>query len=225
MQKSCCAYRGEYPYSSCALTSTPLLISFFTSARFPSEEATQILSGSTKKSMLVMAARVECFSKSCAPVVLNTIYHVRLARLRRRDPTSQQVSYLTGLSLREVNAAMKVFLLLWYGWMVQAHISSFQNGRDIIRANDGERRSFILGKDTELFHASVDLNWLTRTLTDKSTWTSWYSSIVHRLKRLNSRYNNEYTYQNVAIDLISEFRELNPSSPIRLEGSNSHLIQ
>jgi hypothetical protein len=136
----------------------------------------------------------------------------------RRDPTSQQVLYLTQLILREVNAAMKVFLLLWYGWMVQAHISSFQNGRDIIKANEGERRGFILGKDTELFHACVDLNWLTRTLTDKSTWTSWYCSVVHRLKRLNSGYNNEYTYQNVAIDLISEFRELNPSSPIRLEG-------
>jgi hypothetical protein len=98
---------------------------------------------------------------------------------------------------------------------MQAHVSSFQNSGEIIRARERERRDFVLGKDTELFHASVDLNWLSRTLTDKTTWSSWYRSIVHRLKRLSGDYNNEYTYQNVALDLMSEVRALNPSSPLR----------
>jgi hypothetical protein len=111
---------------------------------------------------------------------------------------------------------MNVLLLLLFGWIVQAHISSFQNGKDVIRTStERAGRGFTLGKDTELFHASVDLNWLTRTLADKRTWVNLYLTILHRLKLLDGTYSNECTYQMVATDLTSEFREVNPSSPLR----------
>lgn len=82
-------------------------------------------------------------------------------------------------------------------------------------AVDGGHREVIFGKDRELLHASVDLRWLFKTLTDKGTWMGAFGSIACRLKRLNGDFDAHYTYRAVATDLLCEIRQFNAQSPLR----------
>jgi hypothetical protein len=78
-----------------------------------------------------------------------------------------------------------------------------------------ERPEFVIGKDREVFHASVDLNWLFRKAVDPVTWHSILGKFAVCLKRLNADYDNAFTFREVATQLMCEFRECDPQSPLR----------
>lgn len=78
-----------------------------------------------------------------------------------------------------------------------------------------EKSEFQFGKDREVFHASVDLNWLVRRAVDISTWQALLKAVLTRIKRMNGDFDNEYTFKEIATDLTCEFRECNSDSPLR----------
>lgn len=74
---------------------------------------------------------------------------------------------------------------------------------------------FVLGKDRELYHASIDLKWLCGVLLDKRTWLSLCSSVVEKIKRMNSDHDNKVTYKEDALDLLLNIRNYNEQTPLR----------
>lgn len=76
---------------------------------------------------------------------------------------------------------------------------------------DLPRRDVALGKDRELFYASIDLKWLFRLLCDRFFWKAQFFSLFKLLKGLDS---SEISVKN-AIEVLTEVRRMQKQSNIR----------
>lgn len=67
-----------------------------------------------------------------------------------------------------------------------------------------------VGKDRELFHASIDLKWLFDKVSDKTTWVALFDSAMERVKRFHLGYEAEHQYRLSASKAAEDIRDLEP---------------
>lgn len=85
--------------------------------------------------------------------------------------------------------------------------------------NDGrgfKSAEFVMGRDKELFHASIDLGWMYNTLINKKTWQDVGSRIWQRLCRISVDYNKKVLYREGLLRLAAQLKVLNPQCSLRL---------
>jgi hypothetical protein len=89
---------------------------------------------------------------------------------------------------------------------------------DYLSANtdgNGYRSEFVMGKDKELFHASIDLGWLYNTIVNKQNWLAICSKTWQSLCRFNPNYNQKCLYRESALTIASKLTALNPDCHLR----------
>jgi hypothetical protein len=102
---------------------------------------------------------------------------------------------------------------------IQVVNGSFAKSKSKLLIRGGEddfevqrRQDFSVGKDRELFHASVDLKWLFDVLCDRNTWIDLFDNIVQRFLRLSRGYEAEFQYRDFAIQLLREIKQMEPKN-------------
>lgn len=80
-------------------------------------------------------------------------------------------------------------------------------GFDLQRAAE-----FVVGKDRELIHASIDLKWLFDKVANRLTWIRVFESVVDRLRRIHPGYNAEVVYREQAHQIASDIYNIDPNS-------------
>ena len=74
----------------------------------------------------------------------------------------------------------------------------------------------LLGKDRELFHASIDLRKAWSKLMDKESWVSLFRSIVKALSHVSGAEDNQLVFKEIAIDMLCDIRRSNPEASVKL---------
>ncbi len=80
---------------------------------------------------------------------------------------------------------------------------------------DNYRSEFIVGKDREIFHASIDLKSVYQSVVDKSLWFGIFRSIRESMKQWNSKYKVESDYQKNALVYAKELKAQRANSTLR----------
>lgn len=80
-------------------------------------------------------------------------------------------------------------------------------GFDLQRAAE-----FVVGKDRELIHASIDLKWLLDKVANRLTWISVFESVLDRLRRIHPGYNAEVLYREQACQIASDIYNIDPNA-------------
>lgn len=70
---------------------------------------------------------------------------------------------------------------------------------------------FVVGKDRELLHASIDLKWIFDCLVQKETWINILNALQEKIHRIHPDYDNECTYREQAEKIMSEIYDVNPA--------------
>jgi hypothetical protein len=70
---------------------------------------------------------------------------------------------------------------------------------------------FVVGKDRELLHASIDLKWIFDCLVQKETWINILNTLQEKIHRIHQDYDNECTYREQAEKIMSEIYDVNPA--------------
>jgi len=87
---------------------------------------------------------------------------------------------------------------------------SLRGGDDIF---DSEKRTdFVVGKDRELLHFSIDLKWLFEKLGDKATWMRLLDFSIQSILRLSHVYEAEHQYRLQAAKLYRQIQLMNPAN-------------
>jgi hypothetical protein len=81
------------------------------------------------------------------------------------------------------------------------------DGFDLQRAAE-----FVVGKDRELIHASIDLKWLFDKVANRLTWIHVFESVVDRLRRIHPGYNAEVVYREQAHQIASDIYNIDPNA-------------
>lgn len=79
-------------------------------------------------------------------------------------------------------------------------------------AESGYKSEFVVGKDRELLHVSIDLKWLYRTIVNPQHWKGIARFCKDRIKRLHMGYNQLMRYREQAGNLLVSIRALEPDS-------------
>lgn len=74
----------------------------------------------------------------------------------------------------------------------------------------------LLGKDRELFHASIDLRKAWSKLMDKESWVSLFRSIVKALSHVSGAEDNQMVFKEIAIDMLCDIRKTSPEACVKL---------
>jgi hypothetical protein len=77
------------------------------------------------------------------------------------------------------------------------------------------RSDFVVGKDRELLHLSIDLKWLYRKIVNKTTWRLILTNAVEKVKRLHPGYNSEAMYRESAVGRMIDIARFNPNFSLR----------
>lgn len=78
------------------------------------------------------------------------------------------------------------------------------------------RNGLMLGKDRELFHASIDLRRAWAKLTDRESWVSLFQRVVKALSHVSGADENQQIFKEIAIELLTDIRKNNPDASIKL---------
>lgn len=71
---------------------------------------------------------------------------------------------------------------------------------------------FVVGKDRELIHASIDLKWLFDTISNQGTWVKLFDSLAENVRRLHRGYDAEVHYREQAGNIGREIYEIDPDN-------------
>ena len=95
---------------------------------------------------------------------------------------------------------------------------SANNRNNYERSPDPRNPELYLGKDRELVHFSVDLKWIWMKLMDKQTYINFLSSTWKMMTSLTGLVdsNSSQDVKDIAIDILSYMRSINPDTPIKL---------
>jgi len=77
------------------------------------------------------------------------------------------------------------------------------------------RSDFSIGKDRELFHASIDFKWLVSAITNKATWISILHGVADYLHRLDGSYEIQCKYREQLILFLLSIRSCNSQCTLR----------
>jgi hypothetical protein len=93
-----------------------------------------------------------------------------------------------------------------------------RGGNDGNSKNPG--RELVLGKDRELVHLSVDLKWVWKKLTNKSTYINILKTSWREMKNLIGVKDSSNQFKESAIEMLCYIRSISPESQIRLFQEN-----
>lgn len=75
---------------------------------------------------------------------------------------------------------------------------------------DSEKRTdFVVGKDRELLHFSIDLKWLFEKVCDQATWLELLDHTVQSFLRLSHGYEAEFQYRLQATKMYKQLQAAN----------------
>jgi hypothetical protein len=80
----------------------------------------------------------------------------------------------------------------------------------------GGKSGLLLGKDKELFHASIDLKRAWSKLTDRESWVSLFRRVVKALSHVSGADDSQLIFKEIAIELLCDIRKHNPEANIKL---------
>lgn len=86
-------------------------------------------------------------------------------------------------------------------------------------------KELVLGKDRELIHFAIDLKWVWTKLTDKLTYINFLKSSWRGVKGLTGMTNSGNGFRDIAIDILSFIRSLNPESTVKLFQGNIEMAE
>jgi len=86
--------------------------------------------------------------------------------------------------------------------------------------NRGFKSEFIVGKDRELFHISIDLKWLYDSITDKSMWYGIFCNLMERIRKYNPTYKYESDYKKSAYLYAKNIHTHRSNSTLRVFSSS-----
>lgn len=90
----------------------------------------------------------------------------------------------------------------------------------VLSINEAEsynsHHGLLLGKDRELFHASIDLRRAWSKLMDKESWISVFRSLVNALSHVSGADDSQMIFKEIAIDMLCDIRKFNPEASIKL---------
>jgi len=90
------------------------------------------------------------------------------------------------------------------------------NGVEDSDAINGQNRGLLLGKDREVFHASIDLRRAWSRLTDRSLWIELFQRVVKTISHVSGNDENQDLFKEIAIEMVFAIQKNNPDSRIKL---------
>lgn len=90
---------------------------------------------------------------------------------------------------------------------LQNQFFTLRGGDDVFDSD--KRTDFVVGKDRELLHFSIDLKWLFEKVCDKTTWTELLDYTVQSLLRLSHGYETEFQYRLQAAKMFKQLQNAN----------------
>jgi len=119
------------------------------------------------------------------------------------------------------NLALASFLLLIIAF-VTAKVPIPIRRLPLLKVRGGEsdqgggfKSEFIVGKDREIFHASIDLKWLYEKITDKSLWKGFFRSIAESVKTFDPSYKIESDFRKSAVLYATNIKSQRANSTLR----------
>jgi len=92
--------------------------------------------------------------------------------------------------------------------------------RDNMQLDDPEAfarpEGLLLGKDRELFHASIDLKKVWNKATNKETWLSLFQRMIKTLSQITGADDHQLVFKEIAIEMLCDIRKHNKDSTIKL---------
>lgn len=121
------------------------------------------------------------------------------------------------VSLGLILLVVLVFSTFAYRPQRQLSILNVRGGGRPVHNEDNYKSEFIVGKDREIFHASIDLKWIYQSIVDKSLWIGIFRSIRESMKKWNSNYKVESDYQRNALVYAKELKAQRSNSTLRYQ--------
>jgi len=87
---------------------------------------------------------------------------------------------------------------------------TLRGGDDVFDSD--KRTDFVVGKDRELLHFSIDLKWLFEKLCDKATWMEILDYTVQSFLRLSHGYETEFQYRLQATKMYKQLQAANTAN-------------
>ena len=99
-----------------------------------------------------------------------------------------------------------------------ANATSLTESRGEASLEDASHRvgGLLLGKDRELFHASIDLRQAWSKLTDGASWVALFQRIIKTLSHVSGAEDNQQIFKEIAIELTCAIRKANQDAHIKL---------
>ena len=89
-------------------------------------------------------------------------------------------------------------------------------GGGALEREDSFGQNLGLGKDRELFHASIDLRQAWAKLTDRGSWVALFQRVLKTLSHVSGSDDNHVVFKEIAIEMVCGIRKLNPDAHIKL---------
>lgn len=129
-------------------------------------------------------------------------------------------------ALRDISQSPRTYVRLHpdddkYNWNLQ----KLRGGENNDENRNRPDRELVLGKDRELIHFAVDLKWVWTKLTDKLTYINFVRSSWRGVKNLAGITNGGKEFRDIAIDILSFIRSLNPESTVKLFQGNIKMAE
>jgi hypothetical protein len=105
------------------------------------------------------------------------------------------------------------------------NLRKIRGGENIDESRNRPNRELVLGKDRELIHFAIDLKWVWTKLTDKFTYVNFLKSSWRGVKNLAGMTNGGKEFRDIAIDILSFIRSLNPESTVKLFQGNIKMAE
>jgi hypothetical protein len=105
------------------------------------------------------------------------------------------------------------------------YLHKIRGGENNDEPRNRPSRELVLGKDRELIHFAIDLKWVWTKLTDKFTYINFLKSSWRGVKNFAGMTNGGKEFRDIAIDILSFIRSLNPESTVKLFQGNIKMAE